>query len=210
MMNASTIKKLTHFKEVTYKEHEDLFHHLKDKQHPHTLFIACSDSRVSPEWIMDSLPGEIFTIRNIANTVPSLQQEPIDFTTLSSIEYAVQVLKVKQIIVCAHSNCGGCADALSGSETLKELPYTKEYLKPLEGIRQKIIEHPTKKQALSSATRMERENVIEQLRHLYEYPEINARVNQGILTLEAWHYDIDSGNIFIYDEKTKEFHPFVD
>jgi len=209
-MNSSTKNGLSHFKKITYKEHEELFHSLKDNQHPHTLFITCSDSRISPEMITDSLPGEIFTIRNIANTVPSLQQEPFDFTTLSSIEYAIQVLKVEQIIVCAHSNCGGCAAALSGAEALTDLPYTKEYLKPLAHVREKVKEKQTRKEKLSSATLMERENVIEQLRHLYEYPEICERVEGGELILEAWHYDIDSGSILIYNESTNEFQPPAD
>lgn len=209
-MNSTTKKGLSYFKKNSYKEHEELFHNLKDNQHPHTLFIACSDSRVSPEMITNSLPGEIFTIRNIANTVPSLQQEPYDFTTLSSIEYAVQVLKVEQIIVCAHSNCGGCAAALSGTESLNELPYTKEYLKQLEGILEKVEEKQANKMELSKATLTERENAIEQLNHLYEYPKIYERVNRGDLILEAWHYDIDSGTILIYDEETGEFQPLMD
>ncbi|SHE66173.1 carbonic anhydrase [Atopostipes suicloacalis DSM 15692] len=209
-MNSTTKKGLSYFKKNTYKEHEELFHKLKDNQHPHTLFIACSDSRVSPELITDSLPGEIFTIRNIANTVPSLQQEPYDFTTLSSIEYAIQVLKVEQIIICAHSNCGGCAAALSTVESLIDLPYTKEYLKPLAGVREKVEEKQARKEQLSKATLMEQENAVEQLNHLYEYPEIRERVERGELTLEAWHYDIDSGTVLIYDEKSEEFHPPVD
>ena len=80
-MNSIIKRGLSHFQKKTYKEHEELFHSLKDKQQPHTLFIACSDSRVRPELITNSLPGEIFTIRNIANTVPSLQRVPFDFTT---------------------------------------------------------------------------------------------------------------------------------
>lgn len=209
-MNSSTKKGLSHFKKITYKEHEELFHQLKDQQHPHTLFIACSDSRVSPEMITDSLPGEIFTIRNIANTVPSLHEDLFDLTTLSSIEYANQVLQVEQIIICAHSNCGGCAAILSEEGTLTKLPYTKKYLQPLANIQEKVERKQIQKEELSKATLMERENVIEQLHHLYEYPEIIERVESGNLTLEAWHYDIDSGTILVYDEETEDFYPAVD
>ncbi|HIZ71267.1 MAG TPA: carbonic anhydrase [Candidatus Atopostipes pullistercoris] len=209
-MNSIIKRGLSHFQKKTYKEHEELFHSLKDKQQPHTLFIACSDSRVSPELITNSLPGEIFTIRNIANTVPSLQIVPFDFTTFSSIEYAIKVLKVEQIIICGHSNCGGCAAALLGTEALTDLPYTKEYLKPLAHLQKKVEEKQTKTEEFSKATLMERENVIEQLQHLYEYPQIQKRVEHGELTLEAWHYDIDSGTVLIYNENTDEFQPLTE
>src|SRR5699024_9434923 len=124
-------------------------------------FIACSDSRVSPELITNSLPGEIFTIRNIANTVPSLQIVPFDFTTFSSIEYAIKVLKVEHIIICGHSHCGGCAAALLGTEALTGPPYTKEYLKPLPHRQKKVEEKQTKTEEYPKATLMEKENVIE-------------------------------------------------
>ncbi|GAB2318893.1 hypothetical protein IRB23SM22_11510 [Alkalibacterium sp. s-m-22] len=85
---------LTTFKEVTYKKYERLYHDLEQTQDPHTLFIACSDSRVSPDMLLDSDPGEVFTIRNIANTIPAYEVSQNDITTVSSIEYAIEVLGV--------------------------------------------------------------------------------------------------------------------
>lgn len=204
-MNSRLKKGLTYFKNFTYKKYEKLFHTLNDHQYPHTLFVACSDSRVSPEMLTNSVPGEVFTIRNIANTIPSFNESHYDLTTMAAIEYAIQVLNVEQIIVCGHSNCGGCAAALTGTKHLLNLPYTQKYLEPLEGIREIIEEKYADKDALTKATLMEKVNAAEQLKHLYEYPEIRKRIDNGKLIIEAWHYDIGSGTILVYDEKEKSY-----
>lgn len=115
---------LTTFKEVTYKKYERLYHDLEQTQDPHTLFTACSDSRVSPDMLLDSDPGEVFTIRNIANTIPAYEVSQNDITTVSSIEYAIEVLGVEEVIICGHSNCGGCDAALQGPKNLERLPFT--------------------------------------------------------------------------------------
>jgi len=81
---------------------------LSDKQNPHTLFIGCSDSRVAPNLITNSMPGDLFIIRNIANIVPPFRQSSEYLSTTSAIEYAINILHVRSIVVCGHSNCGGC------------------------------------------------------------------------------------------------------
>ena len=198
-------KGLFNFQNFTYKKYEKLYHDLENTQSPHSLFIACSDSRVNPEMLTDSDPGEVFTIRNIANTVPAFESSHYDLTTVSAIEYAVDVLKVEEIIICGHSNCGGCAAALSGTDKLSHLPYTQDYLKPLESVRQKIEKHVTDDDIEKKATLMERMNVVEQLKNLKEYPTIIEKIKKGDLTIEGWHYDIGTGQVHVYDEQTDTF-----
>lgn len=197
---------LKNFKEVTYKKHEQLYHDLEQVQKPHTLFIACSDSRVNPERLINSEPGEVFMIRNIANTVPAYEISHNDFTTLASIEFAIEVLKVKEIIVCGHSNCGGCAAALGGQEKLDHLPYTQQYLKPLESVKEKVEHSHDPKDEISKSRLMEQMNVIEQVEHLKGYPKIQQLIAKGELEVEGWHYDIKSGNVSVYDETTDSFY----
>lgn len=203
-------KGLYQFHQFTYKKNEKLYLDLKNTQHPHTLFIACSDSRVSPTMLTDSEPGEVFIIRNIANTVPTFEKSKYDLTTVSAIEYAVEVLEVKQIVICGHSNCGGCAAALAGTEKLSNLPFTKEYLKPLETVREIIEEQYNHMKENVKAELMEKVNVVEQLKHLKEYPLIEQRMRSGTLEIEGWHYDIGSGMVLVYDEKVKDFIEVVD
>ncbi|WP_208559190.1 carbonic anhydrase [Marinilactibacillus kalidii] len=196
---------LTNFRNVTYEKYKHLYHDLEQEQHPHTLFIACSDSRVNPERLLDSQPGEIFMVRNIANTVPAYELSQNDPTTVASIEFAVEVLGVKEIIICGHSNCGGCAAAISGQENLTHIPFTQHYLKPLESVKEKLEAHNSFPDENAKATQMEHMNVIEQVDHLKSYPNIRKRLESGTLEIEGWHYDIKSGNVFIYDETTQSF-----
>lgn len=199
---------LDQFQTKTYKENENLYHELSHQQHPHTLFISCSDSRISPERLMAIQPGEVFTIRNVANTVPSSDRSEDDFTTLSAIEYAVEVLEVEEIIVCGHSNCGGCGAILNGLDKISHLPYTKEYLKPLESVRDSIQEELTDKDAEEKAQLLEQANVVHQVNHLKEYPFITERLNQGKLEIEGWHYTIGSGSVSVYNESENKFVEF--
>ncbi|MFC6463738.1 carbonic anhydrase [Marinilactibacillus sp. GCM10026970] len=196
---------LTNFKGVTYKKYEQLYQDLEQKQNPHTLFIACSDSRVDPERLIDSEPGEIFMIRNIANTIPTYELSQRDLTTVSSVEYAVEVLGVKEIVVCGHSNCGGCAAALGGREKLEHLPFTQNYLEPLEAVKEKIEKNHNHEDDDSKARLMEQMNVIEQVEHLKTYPWIKQKVENGDLEIEGWLYDIKTGSVFVYDEATEAF-----
>lgn len=196
---------LDQFQTKTYKENESLYHELSNQQHPHTLFISCSDSRISPERLMDIQPGEVFTIRNVANTVPAFDRSKDDFTTLSAVEYAVEVLEVEEIIVCGHSNCGGCGAILSGLDKISHLPYTKEYLSPLVSVRDSIQEELVGKDDEEKAQLLEQENVIHQVSHLKEYPFIAERLNQGKLEIEGWHYTIGTGAVSVYNETDNKF-----
>lgn len=196
---------LESFQRHTYKEFETLYQELETQQHPHTLFIGCSDSRVSPERLLNAAPGDIFVLRNIANSVPSIHADVYDTTTLSGIEYAVLVLNVKTIIVCGHSNCGGCAAALSGKQGLSELPYTQHYLQPLEGLCEEVETCAADEPYKEKAKLMEELNVLEQLKHLKEYDFINERIADGRLELEGWRYDIGSGKVERYDNTDEQF-----
>jgi len=97
------------FKEGEFEQHRELFESLSTEQNPHTLFITCSDSRINPNMITQSKPGELFMVRNIGNIVPKYHEKSGEYSTISAIEYAVLVLGVKNIIICGHSNCGACA-----------------------------------------------------------------------------------------------------
>ena len=102
-------KGIARFRREDFESHRQLFKELGRKQQPHTLFIGCSDSRVVPELITRTRPGELFMIRNVANIVPPYRKTEDFAGTTSAIEYAVHVLDVEAIVVCGHSNCGGCA-----------------------------------------------------------------------------------------------------
>lgn len=197
---------IVRFRNEDFEEHKELFKGLKKEQNPHTLFIACSDSRVDPNMITNTLPGELFIVRNIANIVPPYR-ENVDFgATTSAIEYAVLALGVENIIVCGHSNCGGCAASLNPSEDILHLPYTHKWLELIEPVRNKILAEAGDKSPEACEWMMEQGNIVQQVKNLLTYPFIKERVLSGKLSLSGWYYIIETGEIFIYDKESAEFH----
>lgn len=196
---------IVNFRQGDFETHKDLFKELKAGQKPHTLFIACSDSRIDPNMITGTLPGELFIIRNVANIIPPYRTTSEYAGTTSAIEYAVQVLGVENIIVCGHSNCGGCSAALNALDRLEDLPHTKKWLELIQPVRNRILADFAEDEPEAREWMMEQVNVVEQLRHLMTYPYIYDKVMSGQLIISGWHYIIETGEVFIYDRKAGEF-----
>lgn len=199
------LKGILNFREMDYNAHKELFNELKEQQKPHTLFISCSDSRVDPNMITKSLPGELFIIRNIANIVPPFRKTEDYAATTSAIEYAVLVLGVDNIIICGHSNCGGCAACLMSEESFDNLPHTKKWLELSKSVRNRILEDKSIVDNGKREWMMEQANIVEQIKHLLTYPYIAERFENGTLTISGWHYIIETGEVFIYDKVAGEF-----
>ena len=196
---------LVRFRQEDFEAHRSLFKELGSQQKPHTLFIACSDSRVDPNLITGTLPGELFIIRNIANLVPPYRETMEYAATTSAIEYAVQVLEVENIIVCGHSNCGGCAAGLKDPSELSSLPHTRKWLELAATVREQVLDAIPQDDTEAREWMMEQANVVEQLKHLLSYPYIRQRAESGRLALSGWHYIIETGEVFIYDRNSGEF-----
>lgn len=184
-----------------------LFDELKEKQTPHTLFIGCSDSRVVPHMLTKSLAGELFVVRNIGNFVPLYKRKSVTYVATSAvIEYAVNQLEVKNIVICGHSNCGGCA-ALYKDKELKKLPQTRNWLelaRPVkERVEKKIAKNKLKLEEREAYT--EKLNVVLQIKHLMDYPYIRKKVKAGELNVYGWYYQIEEGRIYNYDKEQKKF-----
>jgi carbonic anhydrase len=192
------------FRDEDYNEYSELFKDLGDKQAPHTLFIGCSDSRVVPNLITRTMPGELFVVRNIANLVPPYRFTTDYVATTSAIEYALQVLNVQNIIICGHSNCGGCSALYQSEEFLDTIPRVKKWLE---------LARPVKKLAedISGGDKTKREwvteqiNITQQIRNLYTYPGIAERVESGALHVYGWYYIITTGQVYNYNEETGYF-----
>ncbi len=193
------------FRQGDFEAHRSLFAGLSNEQKPHTLFIACSDSRVDPNMITGTLPGELFIIRNIANLIPPYRNTAEYVATTSAIEFAVLSLGVQNIIVCGHSNCGGCAACLKPPADLAHLPHTLKWLELAQPVRDRVIQEIPESEPEAREWMMEQANVVEQLKHLMTYPYIREKVMAGTLALSAWHYIIETGEIFVYDKEAGEY-----
>ena len=194
------------FLAVVFPGRRDQFHLLADQQAPETLFITCSDSRVVPDLILQTQPGDLFITRNAGNVVP-IDSNDVDGVT-ATIEYAVQVLKVKHAILCGHSDCGAMKAALSPKD-LESLPKERRWLSHVEGAfshRQPV--NPTDGEHADLASLI-RGNVVAQLLNLRAQPSVAHAVMEGRLTVHGWYYDILSGRIEQYDEEMRRFLPLA-
>ncbi len=204
---------LLKFRTQDYEEHKNLFCRLKRHQEPHTLFITCSDSRVVPQLITKSLPGELFVVRNIANIIPKYKEahEYVATTsaTTAAIEYAVKILKVKSIIICGHSNCGGCNAIHYPDELLNEIPATKKWLELSENVKTRVtaeMEYNNKTEDMEYREWLtEQMNIVEQIKHLLTYPYVVERFNNNELEIIGMYYTIETGEVFIYDSHKGSF-----
>jgi len=185
-------------------EHKDLFVKIGRSQEPHTLFIGCSDSRVVPNLITNTLPGELFVIRNIANLVPMYRQSDEFLATTSAIEYAIKVLNVNTILICGHSNCGGCNALFMDELTGNQIPHTRKWLELAANVKNKMtklrIADPIIREWMT-----EQLNIVEQMNHLLSYPYISEKYNAGELNILGWYYIIETGEVFNYQKEDKKF-----
>lgn len=192
------------FMQQDFKEHKELFESLKNRQNPHTLFIGCSDSRVIPNLITNTGPGELFVIRNIANIIPPYRIGEDFLSTTSAIEYALNSLHIKNIIVCGHSNCGGCNALYYADEELSKIPNVKKWLTLLEPIKQNIKSISKNDTAMRSWL-TEKLNLVNSLQNILTYPGVEEALSQGKIELHAWYYIIETGEIYEYNFKEKNF-----
>jgi carbonic anhydrase len=189
------LKGINRFKQEDFQNHKQLFSDLKRVHKPHTLFISCSDARVDPNLITKALPGELFFVRNIANIVPPYRHTNEYVATTSAIEYAVKALEVEDIVVCGHSNCGGCAACLFRNKSAAELEHTHRWLELIEPVREGVCCQIPQDQPEAREWMMEQSNVLYQMKNLLTYPYIRERVEAGTLRISGWYYIIETGEI---------------
>jgi len=196
------------FQKSYFKKHQkELVRLAKEGQNPKILYIGCSDSRVIPDLMMQTKPGDMFVIRNVGNFVAPYSPDEDYHSTASAIEYAVSVLKVEEIIICGHTHCGACA-ALYETIDDPEMIHTKVWLKlgeEAKNLAVNAIGADAEKERLLRLT--EQFSIITQLEHLLTYPSVQRRVKSGEIRIHGWYYDIANGNIEYYDPEYSLFQP---
>jgi len=191
------------FQNDVFGSKQHLFEGLVDGQHPLALFITCSDSRINPNLLTQTEPGELFILRNAGNIVPPYGA--VEGGEAATIEYAVSVLGVKYIVVCGHSHCGAMAGLLDPSQ-LEKLPAVRSWLSHAESTHRIIEEnyaHITDLAARRTAT--VEENVLVQLEHLRTHPAVAAASAREALSLYGWVYQFETGRVFGYDPQDGQF-----
>lgn len=196
-----------HFLGDIFPDRRSQFHLLAESQAPRWLFITCSDSRVVPDLILGTGPGDLFITRNAGNVVP-ITSNDVDGVT-ATIEYAVEIIRVKHVILCGHSDCGAMKAALD-RKVLENLPKARRWLEHVEAAfsyRQPLNPADGDSAELASLIRG---NVVAQLMNLHAQPSVVRAVAEGRLSVHGWYYDILSGSIERYEESEHRFLPLSD
>lgn len=195
------LERLRRFQTDAFPLQRSLFKHLVDDgQHPTTLFIGCSDSRLVPYLLTGAGPGELFLVRNVGAFVPPYDQSQGFHGTAAAIEFAVLNLQVQRIVVCGHSHCGAIR-ALYG-----EVPAAAQNLaRWLDLGREAAL--PVAEPGPEVLRRTEQRAIVLQLERLMAYPMVRDRVDAGQLTLHGWHYVIEDGEIHVFDVGVGQFVP---
>ncbi len=197
-----------HFRSDEYQKDPAFYERLASKsQKPRALFITCSDSRVDPNLITQTEPGDLFLIRNAGNIVPP-HGSGIGGEA-ATIEYAVEVLNIQHIIICGHSQCGAMKALISG-KGLDHLPAVRDWCNHAEATRKivasKYRKLPPKQREIAAIE----QNVLVQMNNLSTHPSVAAGLATGEVHTYGWFYDIGSGQINQYDPITRQFQTLGD
>ena len=201
------IQGIHHFQSNLFSPQRELFERLAAGQNPDALFITCSDSRINPNLITHTEPGELFILRNAGNIIPP--HGAANGGEGATIEFAVAGLGVRDIIVCGHSHCGAIKGLLE-PETLKDMPTVAAWLSHAEATRRIMREKYGDRTGTDRVTTAVEENVLIQLENLRTHPSVAAGLAQDKVKLHAWVYKIETGEVFAYDPERGQFVPVAE
>jgi carbonic anhydrase len=196
------IRGIHHFQNTIFSSQRELFRRLATGQQPEALFITCSDSRILPNLLTQTKPGELFILRNAGNIVPP--HGAANGGEGATIEYAVTALGIRDIIVCGHSHCGAMHGLLN-QEKLTQMPSVVNWLQHAEATRRIVEEKYPEQTGEDRVLNAVKENVLVQLENLRTHPSVAAGLALGKLTLHAWVYQIETGSVFAYDPEQRQF-----
>jgi carbonic anhydrase len=193
---------LVRFQEEVFPRHRELYKSLASQQHPEVLMLACSDSRIVTSSFLQAQPGDLFVCRNAGNLAPPHGESSSGVA--ATIEYAVQVLQVKHIVVCGHTDCGAMK-AVMHPEKVSHLPAVANWLRHAERAAAVVNELYPDVDQHGRLRMLVRENVIAQMANLMTYPSVAAKVRARALEMHGWVFDIEKGRFEILDATTQTF-----
>lgn len=174
-------------------------------QNPKTLIIGCSDSRVDPALISSSSPGDIFVVRNVANLVPPYESANSGFHGVSAaIEFAVVNLKVENVVVLGHRQCGGIRALISGQQR-KEGSFVGAWMEIARKAKERVLAKSPKLDFEAQCKECEMEGIVTSLENLKTFPFVLDAIQNRGLSLFGIYFDLEQGQLFEFDELQKSF-----
>lgn len=192
------------FKQTYFGDNKKLYASMKEGQPAKTLMVACCDSRVDPAILTDCDPGDIFTIRNVANLVPPCEEDQHHHGTSSAIEYAVKALQVESIIVMGHANCGGIK-GLWESEDLDDSQFIHRWVSIAQEAKEWVKVNHADDTNVVQLKACEQRSVLVSLQNLMGFDFVRERVENGSLKLHGWYFDLAAGELLCYNPGSDKF-----
>jgi carbonic anhydrase len=201
------INGILEFREKCLQHYLENYSHLAQGQSPDSLLIVCSDSRVAPNVFASTNPGDVFVVRNVGNIIPTFESLLTHTGTseAAAIEFSLHYLPIKDIVVCGHSDCGAMRAVLSGAENIHN-PHLREWLKHCGCSTHDLKDCTSVNKQLTEHNQLSQFNVLQQIAHLKTYPLVRQRVEEGLLNIHGWYFDLAKGDVYSFE---KEFDRFV-
>jgi carbonic anhydrase len=197
------MRRLEVFKREIFPEYKQLFSSLAEQQSPETLVVTCSDSRIDPALITQAKPGDLFLIRNAGNIVPPYGSGGGEEAT---IEYALNVLRIRNVVVCGHTDCGAMK-AVANPSSLESLPAVREWLQPMVHLLKTTDQSSSVSGDEVSLREIIEQNVLLQVQHLKTHPAVDDALRNGKLRITGCVYEIEFGDFYFYSAGKEQFLP---
>ena len=202
---AQLIEGFSRFRERHFAKNDALFRELVEQgQTPKIMVVACCDARVDPALVLDCAPGDLFVIRNVASLVPPAENQGHYHGTSAALEFGVRKLNVEHLIVLGHAHCGGIRALLEG-DMQKEDVFISEWMGIADAAREQVNLEFADAGSAARHRACEQQAILISLRNLMTFSWIRERVEQGMLSLHGWYFDIERGELLGYDTSAKQF-----
>ncbi|MCM2276826.1 MAG: carbonic anhydrase [Oligoflexia bacterium] len=201
------IQGIVEFRRNVQKGYREAFGRLATGQSPDTLFVACSDSRVVPNLFASTNPGDLFVLRNVGNLIPPCGEHGVstgDEAEAAALEFSVLDLRIKDIIVCGHSECGAMR-ALLDDRSKIATPNLRSWLRHGDPAVESWRGGQALDQALTEVNALSQLNVLQQMEHVKSYPLVRERVSAGTLGIHGWWFDIAHADVYAYEQEQGRF-----
>lgn len=198
------------FQHQYFEDAPELYRRLQVSQNPSTLLIGCCDSRVDPALLLGCDPGDIFTVRNVANLVPPCNHGMRHQGVAAAIQFAVVQLKVERVIVLGHAQCGGIRALVEQRFPVDgDTDFIGRWVRIAEPARERVMRQLPQASLAERLRACEQASILVSLRNLESFPWVRKRVADGELTLHGWYFDLDAGALLAYSARSDSFLPLV-
>lgn len=192
------------FHERTFLKEGSIYSRLAEGQSPKTLIIGCSDSRVDPAILTSASPGEIFVVRNVANLVPPFESASVGFHGVSAaIEFAIVNLKVENVVILGHRQCGGIAALMTGQH--KKESFLWQWMSIAETVKKQVLRENEGASTDHLCRSCEKGSIVNSMNNLRTFPFVRDAIQERNLIILGIYFDLEKGELLEYDDESKDF-----